>query len=368
MKKQILILAMLTIALSFSWVKTSFSQEVSYIELPTGGTIYCPPTTTLTCADGTDGTSPIPGQEYTYTISANSMSTVHWLVTDASNIMTAPGTLTGTFDPGDGSGDYLIAFPTGYTVYNNDANTNASISISWKAFNGTANEVLLVAYVVNETGCTDNIEVYRIIPQYTFSLDIAAILDDGTEGATECVGPVQSASYNGTNLLVEYGNNFIFFAVKASNWQDEWMPDLNAILDPNVPNSVITSVSWAYPDQAIAAAGPWNATTVPVEASHYASNANGFVEGECIIVRVDIDHALTENLIPEVITLEVDGEMIDPETGDYSGTYLDLENGTDPADPCTTTGPIDSATYTISPRPTITGTPAFNVVSTPDGD
>ena len=359
---------MLTLALFFSLLTTTFGQEVDYIELPSGGSIYCPPTTTLNCADGTDGTSPIPGQSYTYQIAASSMSTVHWLVTDASNVMTAPGTLTTTFDAGDGTGDYLIAFPTGYTVYNNGANTTASIDITWKSFNGTANQVLLVAYVVNEDGCTDNIEVYRIIPQYTFSLDIAAILDEGTEGNTECVGPVQSATYDGTNLLVEYGNNFIFFAVKASNWQDEWMPDLTANLDAAVPNSAIASVSWAYPDEAIATAGPWYATTDPVEASEYASNTNGFVAGECIIVRVEIDHALTENLVPENITLEVDGEMIDPETGTYSGTYLDLENGTNPTDPCTTTGPIDSATYTISPRPTITGTPAFNVVSTPDGD
>ena len=366
MKKQILNLTMLTLALFFSLLNTTFGQEVDYIELPTGGTIYCPPTTTLNCADGTDGTSPIPGQSYTYEITASSMSTVHWLVTDASNVMTAAGTLTTTFDPGDGTGDYLIAFPAAYTVYNNGANTNASIDITWKSFNGNANQVLLVAYVVNADGCTDNIEVYRIIPQYTFSLDIAAILDDGAEGDTECVGPIQSASYNGTNLEVLYGNNFIFFAVKASNWQDEWMPDLLATT--SLTNSSIVSTTWAYPDEAIAAAGPWNATTVPVVATEYASNTNGFVAGECIIVRVEVSHAATENLIPETITLEVDGEMIDPETSTYSGTYLDLENGTNPSDPCTTTGPIDNATYIISPRPTITGTPAFNVVSTPNGD
>jgi hypothetical protein len=348
MKKQISILTMLTLTLFLFSSNKSFAQnpEVSYVT--PSGSIFCPTANTLTCTSTTNGLAPVPGVPYDYEITVPAGSTVHWVVTDETAIMTGPGALTSIIDPGTGLGNYLL---TTDAVYNNAANTSSTITLTWQSFDGLANEVLLVAYVRDATTnwCTDNIEVYRIIPEYTFTLDIAGLLDDGTEGTSECVGNIKSATYDvGTRVLnVVYDSNYVFFAINAANWKDSWMPDLSAITD--LAGSSV-DVTWAYPDEAISNTGPWNATTVEVEATHYASNQNGFIgqTGECIIVRVAVDHVTTENLADQLITLSVDGEMIDPSTGTYTGNYPDLDD--DPSGCVAITETID---YIITARPDI---------------
>lgn len=369
MKKQILILALFSLVLFFGTVNRSFGQNVEVPYLVPTGSVFCPTANTLTCVDATNGLSPVPGVSYDYEISVPAGSTVHWVVMDQLNVMTAPGTLNPTIDPGTGLGDYLL---TTDAVYNDPANTSSTISLTWKSFDGNTNNVLLVAYVRDATTdwCTDNIEVYRIIPQYTFTLDLAGVLDDGTEGLSECVGNIQSSVYDPVlrELTVTYGDNYVFFAINAANWQDSWMPELSAVT--SLPNSAIASVTWAYPDQATAAAGPWNATTVQVEATHYASNDNGFIgqTGECIIVRVEVTHGTTtENLIAETITLSVDGEMINPQTGLYDGGYPDLDEPLSGTGGCEAR--IETIDYIITPRPTITATdPTPFETKVPTGD
>lgn len=352
MKKQIFILSLLSLVLFLAASNKSFGQNPEVPYLTPTGTVFCPQANTLNCANTTNGLSPVPGVEYLYEITVPSGSTVHWIVTDEANIMTAPGTLTTGIDP-VGTGDYVLTNPGG--GYNDPANTSASITLSWKSFDGNANAVLLVAYVRDAASnwCSDNIEVYRIIPQYSFTLDIAGLLDTGDEGTSECAGDVKSATYDpvARELNVVYDSNYVFFAINAANWQDSWMPALSAIT--SLTNSNVASVTWAYPDQATSNAGPWNATTVQVEATHYASNLNGFIgqTGECIIVRVAVDHTATENLTSEDITLSVDGEMINPQTGAYDGAYPDLD------EPLSGTGACEARTetivYTISVRPDI---------------
>lgn len=355
MKKQILVLPMLLLALVFFTSHNSFGQqsnpEVDHLSAVPS---YCVPAVPLLCTEG-DGLSPVPGVSYTYTIAVNDLGTVHWFVTDDSNIMTAPGTLTGTIDPGNGTGDYLLtADITPGGTYNNATNTSVSIDLTWKPFDGNANEVLLVAYAVNAAGCTDNIEVYRIIPSYSFTLDLAGLLDNGTTGAAECVGPIQSASYDGTNLNVVYGDNWVFFTVNAANWQTSWETNLAASSDH--PLSTLGNVEWAYPDQAVT--GPWNASGTEVLASHYGSNVNGFIGplGECIVVRVPVVHAsATENITDEIINLVVNGEMINPQTTSYDGTYPDLDEA-GAGNPCISDLTTDNVNYTITARPAITAT------------
>lgn len=347
MKKQILVLTMLLLALIFSTSNT-FGQnsEEDYIILPSGGTIFCPPAVTLNCATGT-GLTPIPGQEYTYEISASSMSTVHWIVTDEANVMTAPGTLTTGIDP-VGTGSYVLTNPDGF--YNDPANTSASITLSWKSFNGTLNNVLLVAYVWDATTCTDNIEVYRIEPQYSFTLDLAGILDTGAEGATECVGNIQSAAYDAiTGLTVTYGDNYVFYAVTAANWQTSWRPTISAVTE----HGTVGTVEWAYPDDATTG-GPWNASLDDVLATEYSNNNNGWINEACIIVRVQVVHGTTtENLTDETVTLSADGEMINPQTSAYDGAYLDLDEPASGSGACVN-NITDTFDYIITPRPTIT--------------
>ncbi|GAP45250.1 hypothetical protein TBC1_121071 [Lentimicrobium saccharophilum] len=348
MKKQILILAMLTLALLFSATNMSFGQplnpENDYLDaVPT-----CPAAIPLTCATGT-GLNPVPGVEYPYTITAPDAGTVYWFVTDdPTQIMTAPSTFTANIDPGDGTGDYLLDSDAAYNVL---ANTSLTVNLTWKSFNGTANQVLLVAYVVNASGCTDNIEVFRIVPTYSFTLDIAGLDETGVVGTTECVGNIQSASYDGTDLNVVYGDNYVFFIVTAANWQTSWMPSWTTA-NSTLGASTITSVEWAYADEATNT-GAWNAVTDPVLASHYTTIVNnGFISEACIVVRVEVSHAATETLATESIVLGINGNMEDPETAGSYTLYPDLDEG--PAGQPCVNNVTDEATYTITPRPTMT--------------
>ncbi len=346
MKKQILVIPMLLLALIFFSANQSFAQTPLNVENGyLSGAPTCPGAIPLTCATG-DGLTPVPGVVYPYTITVTSSQSVYWFVTDdADNIMTAPSTFTGVMDPGDGSGNYIL---TSDAPYGDPLNNLLTVNISWKPFNGTANEVLLVAYVINGAGCTDNIEVWRIVPNYSFTLDLAGVLDDGSAGATECPGNIQSAAYDGTNLNVIYGDNYVFFAVTAANWQTSWQTTISAATD--LGTSGITSVDWAYADEANDPATIWNASGTPVLASHYGSTT-GFIDEACIIVRVLVDHSAAENLTAETITLSVDGNMEDPETpGSYTG-YPDLDEGAS-GQPCVTDH-TDTFDYIISPRPDI---------------
>ena len=349
MKKQILIL-ILFVAAIVAGTTNAFAQNVTQVEpdyLEQAAT-FCTPAVALDCGTG-DQLTPMPGVVYTYEISSSSVGTVHWFVTDDPDILLT-GSLTGNnIDPGDGNGNYLLTADVGVT-YNNTANGSVTIDLSWKSFDGAANEVLLVAYAEDAATCTNNIEVYRIIPQYAFTLDIAGILDDGTSGAAECVSPIVSAQYDGTNLNVDYGTNYVYFSVNAANWQTSWETDLAATTDGG---SAISSIEWQYPDLATTG-GAWNASGTEVLASHYASGADGFIDdvGECIIVRVQVDHLVaTENIADETITLTVNGEMINAQTASYDGTYPDLDEGG--AGNACLNNVDDTADYVITPRPDV---------------
>jgi len=344
MKKQILILTFFIAAMVAGII--SYGQEVDHLDVaPT----FCTPAVPLSCGAG-DALQPSPGVSYDYTITVSgSPSEVHWFVTDDPSVVTAAGTLTTSIDPGDGSGAYLL---TSSSAYNNTSNTDVTIPLTWKSFDGTANQVLLVAYAVNAAGCTDNIEVYRIIPKYSFTLDIAGLLDDGTSGAEECVGPVQTATYDGTNLNVQYGENYVFYTVNAANWQTSWMPTFSATSSD--ANSGVGTPQWAYPSDATTG-GAWHDSGVDeVQASQYASNNNGFIgsSGECIIIRVPVDHTSTESIADETINLVVNGEMINPQTTAYDGAYPDLDEGGAGVD-CISDQTTDNADYVITARPDI---------------
>jgi hypothetical protein len=350
MKKQILILMMLTLAIIFAGTNNVFAQPSSNeVDYMTDDPSYCVSPTPLTCGTADDPLSPLPGVPYDYTITSSSVGTIHWFVTDDANIITAGGLVAG-IEPSDGSGDYILDADA---AYNDATNTSLTVNITWKSFDGAANNVLLVAYNIDDEGCTNNIEVYRIQPQYSFTLDIAGILDDGTEGNEECVSPIVSATYDDatSTLNVDYGTNYVFFTVNAANWQASWRPQFNVTTDGD---SDLGTPQWAYYSEATTG-GVWRDAGTDVEADQFANNDNGFIgsEGACIIVRVPVDHAaLTENITDETITLIVNGEMINPEGLAYDGTYPDLDNDPDGGTDCVDDYD-DSADFVITPRPDI---------------
>lgn len=374
MKKQILFLAMFTLALIFAGSNNVLGQAVykNYIE----GTPVCPEAIPLTCAGAVTGApelSPVAGAPYTYTIAAlpATVSSVLWFVTNDLNVIhPTTNLLTTTRDPGDGTGTYLATSGPA-NVYNNNTatpNTSMSVNLSWKNFDGNINTVLLVAYVKGAAGCTDNIEVWRIKPVFTFTLDVLSMNDDGSLGSTavpasECVSPVQSAVYTpGTTdyLTMNYGKNYVFFNVTAANFVGSWKP----LIAATATTGTIGTVEWAYPSQATLnaasqATGIWNPATSIVKKQNVVANdsvVGPLANAQCIIVRVEVINNAIEapiNTAVNAITLTVDGTMRDAGTNSYAVAALK-----DVDEPATAGGAcrndyLDTATFNITARPDI---------------
>ena len=316
-----------------------------------GAATYCPPVVPLECGAGT-ALAPMPGVEYTYTINSTKIGKLHWFVTDDATLISAQGAIAATIEPDDASGPYILSADD---AYNDPDNISPSVKITWNSFDGETNHVILVVYNVDDANCTDNMEVYRIKPEYKFTLDIAGIADGGTTGGDveDCVNPIQSASYDGTTLTVDYGTDYVFFAVNAANWKTSWMPTDFAVKTDG--GSTVNVDGWNYPADA-ATTGAWKVVgTDPVLASAYPAGVsnNGFVAEACIIVRVKVDHiSATENLVDEVINLTVNGQMASPIDGTY-GSFPDLDEGGLGND-CTDDLTTDNYDYTITPRPEVT--------------
>jgi len=352
MKKQILIYAMFTLALIFAGSTKSFGQYVNYMT----GAPTCTPAIPLACAAANDPLHPLPGQTYTYTIATDpaTIGTVHWFVTDESQIITSTVLGTPVLQPNRDvvDGEYILTAPA--AVYDIAANTVKTIDISWKSFDAVTNKVLLVAYVTGAAGCSDNVEVFRIEPTFAFTLDVAGLLDGGSLGDEECLSPVESANYDGTNLTMNYGENWVFFSVNAANFVNSWKPTISALA---ANGSTIGTIEWAYPTQANIATGTWNAITVPVVAQ-VAGGAVG-ATGECIVIRVQVDHGSVEHdnlATPEVVTLSIDGVMYDAATSGYgNNAWNDLDEPASGTGACVN-NITDKATYTLTPRPAITAT------------
>lgn len=367
MKKQLLILVLAIFALGFS--TSTFGQAPNLTGAPS-----CPPVLPLVCTDD-NGLEPIVGQTYNYTVTIGNppsgTNSFHWFVTTDQGFITPTG-ITAARELGDGSGPHILLGGAGY---NDPANGAATISMSWKYWtHNPANPVFLVIYVENEVtgGCTtDNIQVYIIIPSHSFSLDIANIDANGAAQGdlyATCVAPVQSATYDvgsGT-VLMNYGTNYMFFAVTAGNFFHSWLPSFQTGGAGLANSREVTAVHWAYTDEAVT--GTWTAmaetapgsnlwtTSTPVEAP---SNGTVGAEGLCIVVRITITNNQTPTLLAnDPITLAVDGVMYDA-SADPGDEYLtaalgDLDDATCALDGFTN----DIATQVLSPRPDITGNPA----------
>lgn len=364
MKKQILFMTFLSLAFLFAGVNKVFGQvDIPYLgQAPAS----CPIPTPLTnCADG-DQLHPVAGVSYEYIIdhTGGAGSVVHWFVADDTTPLITNGGVTATIDPGDGLGDYILT--TTGAVYNQGVtastpNTSASIDITWKAFDGTTNNVVLVAFVTDADGCTNNIQAWKIEPQYSFIIEIAGIMPDGTfdygtyTNANECVSPVQSAVWNGTDIVMDYGDNYIFYNVTAANWVHGWLPSF--IVDDTGTLSTVGTVEWAYAHEANSTDPTvWHSASDPVLASEYSFAVNDAIgpDGACIVLRVLVTHDNNEiATAPETVTVSVDGLMYNPGTDAYDNVYPDLDDSTNSGEPCEV-GSNDSATYELTPRPDIT--------------
>lgn len=364
MKKQILVLALFTLALIFAGTK-SYAQDPNYIP----ATAYAP-VTALPCVTE-DALHPLPGKTYTYNVTVNPGVTTGDVKWFAYNATTNGTIITGgsiaaalaAAEARNGTSQFLL--DADVAKYNVAANTSGSITASWQSFDGTANKILLVAYVKGEGGCSDNIEVFRIQPTFAFSLDIAGLMPTGalpaSGNAKECVSPVQSAVYTAPNLTMDYGENYVFFTVTAANFVHSWEPTFSIVSNNTQSPLALADITWAYPAEAIknaagVATGTWNTASTPVLAQA-ASKAVGS-GGECIVVRVHLDHGANENDANAArnVVIGVDGVMYNVPTTNYSNALLkDLDPSA--SAPCSN-NITDQAQYDLTPRPEITTGPA----------
>lgn len=359
MKKQILFLTLFVAAILVG--NNAYAQNLS------AQPADCLDPTPVTCLTATVGPlAPIAGQPYQYTVDVptpTGTKTYNWFVTtDQTFIDATTGLTTNISAIGDA---YIAAVNTGLGgTYNNATGGGTeTINITWNSFTpDAANPVFLVIYVENTDLCTvDNLEAFIIEPQFAFTLDIANVAADGTAlaaDASDCVSNIVSAEWDGTDINMDYGENYLYFHVVAANFYNSWMPSFQ-LSGVNISGSAVQAVDWAYPAEAVS--GTWHGTSssddlnytsteaVAVQASGATSVGE---EGECIIVRVHIDHNQDETITQQDVTLAVNGRMFDGSAAsgaEYNNTALDDIDATS----CAAVEFDDSATHILTPRPDI---------------
>jgi len=358
MKKQILLLIVALIAISFS---TAYGQSLA--------------PRAITCLTS-DALHPVAGQPYNYVVDVpNPAGTKEytWFVTQDQHFINA-GVLTASRETI--LGNLLAATGTGYNDVSNGSNT---LSLTWKSFayDPTA-PVFVVIQVKNDAGggacVTQNMKVYKIQPQNAFTLDIANLQSAATPnlagtlvagyGANldKCIHDIVDAAYDANapeGVIYDYGTDYMFYEVVAANFTGSWKPSFT--LTGVDPNETVT-VEWATdkvfttPHALTLAAGVWSSADV-----YTAVAAGGAVGplGESIFVRVTLDHSTTTNyqgLADEAVVLAVDGlTNLSAIPAQQLGDIHYEAGATLPAQACPWVDAFanDIATQTLKPRPTI---------------
>lgn len=364
MKKQLLILVLVLFGISLTY----------------GQTVTCPVprNVDVTCLPN-DAIHPIAGNPYDYIVTVPTPPGTHtynWFVTDDPAFL-AGGVLTTDIDGAPGT--YLAATGAGY---NNTTTGTNTISLTWNSFvYDPANPVFVVIQVTSTSTdpglcVTNNLKVFRIEPVNAFTLDIANVDLTGTAANYEtpidrCISDVVSAAYNSATggVLYDFGVDYLYYVVTAANFSTSWRPSLRVTaIDPL---ETVTAVEWARNDDftfTTPHAMPFDATANAYVATDVvtALATNGTVgqAGECILIRVTIDHTGTngnyQGLANETVTVAVDGFTqlaLTTPLGDVhwsstlpsNNTFCGLEDGFQ----------FDLATQIIRPRPDIqSATPA----------
>jgi hypothetical protein len=311
MKKQILILVMALLAISMS---NAYGQ------------ITCPVPRAIdpTCLSN-DALHPLPGVLYNYTINVPTPAGAKeyiWFVTQDKKFIDPATGLTSSRETT--SGDFLAAVGTGY---NDPANSGPALELTWKSFTYDPAKPVFVVIQVKSTepgSCSpNNLKVYKIMPVFAFTLDIANVQSKTTApyetNTSRCISPVISAEYDETSpegVKYDFGTDTLFYVVTAANFTTSWLPSLqiNAIN----PLETVVSVDWFRPSDVTLGtpepmplvSGNLYTATNPVA----ALDATGTVStaGECILIRVVIDHTTAttqyEGIADETITVAVDGK------------------------------------------------------------
>lgn len=237
MKKQILILAMFTLAIMFAGNTKVYAQDLTTSEF---GTAPIP----LTQCVGTPE-QPKAGEPYTYSFDGATAATDFrwWATKDPNFVDHNPTAFNQSTDSLQVSTGELTSVSASYWTQT----TTNGVDIVWSAdILGRTNyqqgaigagtpAAPTSTFVVGwgTDGCTDNIKVWEIDPSPSFTVDIKNI-DPATEqptlaygdAVTQCVDEVRGAIYNTTNFDVDYnfGWDTLYYEVVAANFVTSWLP------------------------------------------------------------------------------------------------------------------------------------------------
>jgi hypothetical protein len=334
----------------FASVTVAFGQNAAHHASPNP----------LTCGTN-DALHPIAGKPYNYNVGINptpsATASYTWWATKGTDFI-LNGTVTNTGRLTVSPGQLLSVDPTaGYGV----AGNYSTMTITWSSeilaatVSGTATgsktpTFVVVNYTDPATACANNLKVYQLDPINGFTVDIFNRDASGTlaAGATtsSCVSNIASVTYNGTQLLYDYGTNTITYEVVAANFSSSWTPEFQVSA---LGNGQTADLQWAYDDAFTsglvtvqsgipAAGGTYTSTTV------VNTNVADTSIGVSIFVRLIIHSNTYEGITDTPIALAVNGVN--------SAGQPDVVN----TDCNTSTYMEDIANQTLTKRPTVTDT------------
>jgi hypothetical protein len=365
MKKQILFLAMLTMAIIFAGTNNVFGQMRPSNQAPT-------PLDPANCEPSP--LNPMPGVPFTYKVgNTNMVGAVGytWWATKNPNFINTTSFLSDTTSMLEVKPDELLAatLTTG-TYAGAFQSMGDEIEITWTAnilasteYQGTPNIAATPStpsptfVVVQADGsCNNNLQVYELNPMPAFTLDIANIspVDTSTlaigDPTDQCVDIVRSATYAAGEVTMDYGTDTLLFEVIAANYVTSWLPQFNLV--SGITGSQTAVIGWAYTkadaldgnfieaEQSISVGTALDGTTQLAPLAGLNTS-----EGTSIYVRVIITNNTYESISDQPFVLAVDGVDasnqwdIDQASATCSATDADL---------------ADQATHTVTARPDIT--------------
>jgi hypothetical protein len=380
MKKQILFLAMLTVAIMFAGTNKVFGQQLSQ------GITATQPIPVIACETSALPLHPVPGIPFTYTMNNGTGATSAnwtWYATKDPNFVTAgtPPVLNLATQLTVASGALNAAGTSANYGIDNIGGTNAaenSVSINWTAATlagtdyqgipGPGTPTFVVGYSQGVAGCSDNLQVFEINPAPNFTIDIAAIDATGAtlgwsdDDETQCVDEVQSATYAGGTITVDYGLNTIYYEVAAKNFVNDFAPSFTILGGLLTDQTATISIYESYADATTSTGVLWTSAALAVADMNAIVNSNTSLTalvpadistGVSFFVKVVIDNNTEESLVNNPFILAVDAYDNTNAGALQAGVSIwDMEDAdcptlVDAADQA------DNATITITPRPTM---------------
>lgn len=283
----------------------ALTAALSYGQATTATTGSTP--TPVTCTD--DALHPIIGKEYTYKGTGTPTGgTYHIFATNKTNFIATNGDLdtAGAYTTTNG----LLKAGTGYNVNNNGT---GEVKLSWSG--AAANpSFVVVQYKQNGTCSTDNLKVYKIEPKNAFTIEIRNMKKGtGNNFTTQalntnidvCSANIQSATYNGTKMIYNYGSQSFYYELIAANYDKDFTPKVKI---DGLQTGQTAKLKWGYSTTTMNTVIPTPVTnnTEVLLPKITADPAVDPTKGVSIYLELVVENGSYEGTSPSNITLSVD--------------------------------------------------------------